>query len=302
MKISLQTGNVLDRFGIEEGFRLIKEAGFEAVDLNMDHCLWPAQISQGDCSGFYDQTDEEILEACRPYKEAAAKYGLTITQAHAPFPTRVHNEEMNAYVEKAVQKTIMMCGYLECPRLVVHEGFLPYADRTEDEFDYNIKMYTTFIPYLKKYNVICCLENLFTGNRGHVMAAACAAPDEAIRYLDTLNEIAGERLFGFCLDIGHALLCARDVQEFIIRLDHRLECLHIHDNNGIKDDHVLPYWGLTDWNRFCNGLRAIGYEKDLSFETFHATDLYPAELVPHVLKLSAATAGYFRTQILGDAL
>ena len=39
MKIAVQTGGILDHFGIDEGFRIIKEAGFDAVDFNIDHCL-----------------------------------------------------------------------------------------------------------------------------------------------------------------------------------------------------------------------------------------------------------------------
>ena len=34
----------------------------------------------------------------------------------------------------------------------------------------------------------------------------CADPDDAIWYLDTLNDYAGEELFGFCLDTGHLQL------------------------------------------------------------------------------------------------
>lgn len=299
MKISVQTGNVIDTFGIEEGFKMIHEAGFEAVDINLDHCLRGSEIRSGETSGFFDQSDEAILAACRPYKEAADKYGITFTQAHAPFPNRVPDAAMNDYVLKAVQKTIMMCNYFGCGNLVVHEGSLSFADRTADEWDYNINMYTQLIPYLKLYNVVCCLENLFCTYRGKVMQGPCANPIEACRYIDTLNEIAGERCFGFCLDVGHAMLVGQDVYSFIHALGDRLQCLHIHDNNGQTDQHMLPYMGLTDWDRFCRALKEIGYNHDLSFETFAATSSFDKELCPHVLRLAAATASLFRTRITG---
>ncbi|MBQ3108941.1 MAG: hypothetical protein IJC67_04925, partial [Clostridia bacterium] len=86
MLLSVQTGPILDNWGIDEGFRMIAEAGFGGVDWNVDTCLPGTQIRAHDCSGFYDQTDEEILAFCMPYKDAAEKYGVRFVQAHAPFP------------------------------------------------------------------------------------------------------------------------------------------------------------------------------------------------------------------------
>ena len=61
--------------------------------------------------------------------------------------------------------------------------------------------------------------------------------------MDTLNEIAGEKLFGFCLDTGHLLIVCRDVYAAIIELGDRLIALHVHDNDGVHDDHNAPFVG-----------------------------------------------------------
>ena len=42
MKISVQTGTVVYEYGFEKGYQLIRDAGFEAVDWNIDN-LWDAQ-------------------------------------------------------------------------------------------------------------------------------------------------------------------------------------------------------------------------------------------------------------------
>ncbi|MBR7187746.1 MAG: sugar phosphate isomerase/epimerase [Clostridia bacterium] len=300
MKIAVQTAGIVNRFGVEEGFRMIREAGFEAVDANLDLWLTPKQIRGGELQeSLFEKSDAEIVEYCAPIIDALSRNGLTVTQAHAPFPTRVHAEEVNACVLRAVERTIALCGHLGCPRLVIHPGFLPFAERGSDEWNYNVRMYSALIPALRAHKVLCCLENMFTHHETKLMCGPCATPAEANAWIDALNELAGERLFGFCMDVGHAQLVSQDIRAFILQLGKNLACFHIHDNNGVLDQHLFPYEGIMDWERFCDAVRESGFEGDLSFETYNGLNRYPAELALPALRLAAAEADYFRRRIQG---
>ena len=299
-KIGVQTSPVLDTLGIDEGFKLIHEAGFDCVDFNIDHCMPGSEIKKGEFSGFFDQPMEAILEATRPYKEAAARYGVTFGQAHAPFPTYVHgNDRTNAIVVDALKKCIEMCAYVGCPDIIVHPAFNGYDTRLDPdtEWEINIKLYSELIPVLKKCHVTCDLENMFTGHRGKIYEAICSDFNEAAAYIDELNDIAGEDCFGFCLDTGHALLLGHDIYTAIMQVGDRLKALHIHDNNGLSDQHLAPYMGVLDWDRFVMGIRDVGYQGNLSFETFNACQVFDRELMPEVLKLIAATGRMFARRI-----
>ena len=57
MLISVQTASILDIQGIDKGFRMIAEAGFDGVDFNLDHCLNGKAIHNNECHGFFDQTE-----------------------------------------------------------------------------------------------------------------------------------------------------------------------------------------------------------------------------------------------------
>lgn len=302
MLLSVQTAPILDRCGIDEGFRMIAAAGFDGVDFNIDHALPGGKIRANDCSGFFDQTDEEMLEALRPYKEAAEKYGVKFVQAHAAFPTLVHDQATNDYVLMANKKIIMLMGYLGCRNLVVHPGFLGADEKmtAEAEWEYNVKMYTALIPELKKHGVTCCLENMFSRHCGKIMQAICSDPLEACAYIDHLNETAGENLFGFCLDTGHAMLVGHDLYDVIGQLGDRICVLHVHDNGGVNDDHKFPYMGIIDWDRFCAGLKAAGYSGPLSFETFHAMEVADAAVWPEMLALLHAIGSRFAAKIEGE--
>jgi sugar phosphate isomerase/epimerase len=68
----------------------------------------------------------------------------------------------------------------------------------------------------------------------------------------------------------------------------------------------MPYtqttdiWGSnpgTNWEGFIDGLRDIGYEGNLSFETFKAVKAFPKELEKEVLSLIVAIGRYFRKKI-----
>ena len=45
------------------------------------------------------------------------------------------------------------------------------------------------------------------------------------------------------------------------------------------------------------GLKEIGYEGNLSFETFRGLDAMPKEVEPEALKLISAIGRYFRAQL-----
>jgi len=301
MLLSVQTAPILDTFGIEDGFRMIAQAGFDGVDFNIDHALPGGKIRANDCSGFFDQTDEAMIEAVRPYKEAAEKYGVKFLQAHAPFPTLVKEQATNEYVLGALRKTIMLMDYVGCRNLIVHPGFLGGDDKLtpEEEWEYNVNMYSALIPDLKKYGVVCCLENMFTRHRGKIMQAICSDPMEACAYVDHLNELAGEELFGFCLDTGHAMLVGHDLSDVIRVLGDRITALHVHDNGGVNDDHMFPYMGITDWDRFCAGLKEIGFSRPLSFETFHAMEVADKAVWSEMLVLLNAIGRRFAAKIEG---
>ena len=300
MKLAVQTSRILDVYGIDEGFRMIAEAGFDGVDANLDHCLPSPLIRSGELNTFFDQSDADILAFLMPYAEAAKKYGVAFSQAHAPFPCRVANDETNAYVWKALKKTAMMCDYLDCRYMVVHSGFMPEGEREyPDEWDYNMRMYSDLMPALRKYNVTCCLENLFTRWRGKIMEGVCSNADEAVRYVDTLNSMAGEELFGFCFDVGHANLTSKDVYRYLITIGKRLKILHVHDNNGVEDEHLFPYMGIVNWDRFCRGMKEIGFSGTMSFETFNGLKTFDSALAPELLRLLNATGRLFIQRIEG---
>lgn len=299
IQISVQTKGPHGLYPLDECYRIIAEAGFDGVDAGFDK-LFPGDdiFALKRCHAF-DGSDSDIIETVRPWKDGAKKYGLQNFQAHAPFPTHRPYQDgeggYNEYLMEMLRKTIIATDSIDCRRLVVHPFFHHYADieDAQSEWERNIERYSRLIPVAKQYGVTICLENMFMVNRGHIYAACCTDIGWSCRAVDELNRIAGERVFGFCLDTGHLTLCGLDVKNAMTTLGDRIECFHVHDNNGKDDIHQPPYMGIVNWDRFIEGLREIGYDKPMSFETYNIWNTFDHELCPDIMKLIAKTGRLF---------
>ena len=195
-----------------------------------------------------------------------------------------------------MEVTIAGCASIGCKKLVIHPFFGTYEHMLseEAEWELNKDRYARLIPAAKQWGVKILLENMFVRHKGKIYQACCSDFHQAARYVDELNGLAGEKIFGFCLDTGHALLVGKDIKHAMAALGSRIEAFHIHDNNGVDDQHLAPYMGVLDWDRFVEGLREIGYHGHLSFETHGAVErAFDPDLVPEALRLIARAGRLF---------
>jgi sugar phosphate isomerase/epimerase len=61
---------------------------------------------------------------------------------------------------------------------------------------------------------------------------------------------------GVCLDLGHAHITV-GTETAIATLGERIASVHVHDNHGLKDEHLWPGDGTIDWPATVKGLKAL---------------------------------------------
>jgi len=305
MRIGVQTAGMEEIYGTDGAYRLIAECGFDAADANIDLLLPGKMIVQKKIPSIFLGNDKDCLPAFLPWRDAAIKYKLGNDQAHAPFPSCIWSPEEPEYnntILEMLRKFIIGCDYIGCRKLVIHpfgssyERYITYAQEFED----NIKGYSNLADTAKKYGVTICLENCYNEHNGKVMFGIGSDIPETCSLIDELNQLVGEKVFGFCLDIGHMLLMGMDVRRVMENIGSRLCAIHIHDNNGIADQHLAPYMGIMDWNSFILALKANQYKGTLSFETFNIWNCIDRKLCPEFMKFLAKTGRYFSERLSCD--
>ena len=287
----------------EESIRFIKECGLEAIDYGINS-LFDATFDDINLTSFFDKSLEELYAYYKPLKDALKKYDVVISQMHGIFQIYYPGEDAkNDYLTEVTEKMIAVCKYMDCPAIVIHPWSGPNIHKAEEK-QRNMEMYGRLIPAAKKYGVTVCLENLNQKYGFEYYEGGCADAYEACEYVDQLNAEAGEEVFGFCLDTGHIKITGRNLYQFITTLGNRIKLLHIHDNDGITDCHMLPYTQVdragtklsTDWEMFIKGIREIGYEGAISFESSRGIRIPPLELRKAVLRFLVEIGKYFRNR------
>lgn len=302
MKISSQSSTLaISPQSCKENLPMFANAGFEALDFGFCDIYTPAQIYKGEHSDVFDLPHSQFTDYFCEIKKTAEENGMVIGQTHAPFPTQIvnGNKETNAYLKECILKSIEATALMGCKYIVIHPVFGDYyAPLTpEEEHRVNLEFYSSLIAQLKKYGVTACLENMWvsrnSGNFQKIYAAACNDYDEVNLYIKELNEMAGEECFGFCFDSGHAVVVGADVAKAIKTLGKNIKVLHLHDVDGVHDNHTMPYVGVSDWGRILTALNDVGYKGTLNFEASAAWWMFPAAVRSQAINLLGAIGKYF---------
>jgi len=105
--------------------------------------------------------------------------------------------------------------------------------------------------------------------------------------LEEIGDDPDEANLGVCLDLGHAHL-SRDagrepVTAYLDRYADALIHLHVHDNAGARDEHLVPGDGTIDWAQTLSRIASQGYSGTAVLET-HGGDSAPPMAIDRSLR------------------
>lgn len=309
LEIGVQTKNVVSDSCPEEGFAVLSRAGFSCADFSLNDYLLNTSLYRSERNTFFDKTIQELEAFFAPHKNAAGAAGIRINQMHMPYPGYVPggSNELNDYLWNVVApKSMQICAYFECPLLVIH-GFklVRFLGSEELEWERTKAFLEYLAPMAKEMGITMCIENLYGSVGDHLVEGPCCHAGKAVERIERMNDKYHSEVLGFCFDTGHANLVGLDFEKFIVTLGCHLKALHIHDNDGISDLHQIPFTftktrenlSSTDWDSFTSGLRRIGFNGVLSFETAPVLSSFPKEMKKDVLAFIVKTGEYFSSKI-----
>lgn len=262
MKLSVETG-VLKGKTHRERLKMIKDAGFDAVDFSLFGL-------SGENAELLGKDYVERAEELRRYMD---DIGIVANQAHAPFEMTADDplsEECEKYVR--LTRSIEVAAILGAPYIVVH----CIRPAPSEIIERNREFYLSLLPYAERVNIKIAVENLFgpPDERG-VRFGYFADPAEHMAFVRSL----GSPHFNICLDLGHSALCGYKPEEVIRAMDADLfELMHMHDNDYVGDMHRIPYSCKFDWEQICAALCEIGYRGDISLELIGQFNALPPDM------------------------
>ncbi|MBI3948692.1 MAG: sugar phosphate isomerase/epimerase [Armatimonadetes bacterium] len=271
------------RISAEEAVERVAAAGFQALDMNF--CDWLF-----DGSPFVGEAWESWVRGIRRRADAV---GIRFGQAHGPIFNKFAEGERTRWLTAMSHRSLVAAGILGAPRVVFEPGTLgggfdaAHLARTKQR---NLDWFGALLPDAAQSGVGLALENnadLSSRERG-TRRSFCSTPAELVDLVDTF---ATPRV-GICWDTGHAHLQRLDQGPAIRALGQRLKVLHIQDNNGDSDQHLLPFNGTVDWRAVMGALRNIGYPGTLSFEVHASIRLLPDGLRDAALHYAVAVGRY----------
>lgn len=282
MKISTDNSAIRQRVGDIEAMRLIKKAGFDGID-----------YSFYDCAGEYDilaWDDASRAEMAEKILDCAKIEGLEFPQCHAELKYTYGTIEAdeNHPMYQRILRSMEYASRIGAKKIVIHDMKCPIDMDDETADRYNLEFMRSFVPYAEKYGLIIGMENLFKHDKPNKKFYGRHHTAEWMnRFVDTL----GSDLFEVCVDIGHAEICGTPAYELIGGLSSsRLTMLHVQDTDLKGDRHWLPFMGSHDWDKITDSLAKIGFTGTMNLEVLHYHDMFPTELLPTALKLSAEAA------------
>jgi sugar phosphate isomerase/epimerase len=92
---------------------------------------------------------------------------------------------------------------------------------------------------------------------------------------------------GICLDLGHAHM-SQSVAEAIGILGQRIASVHVHDNHGMRDEHLWPGDGTIDWPAATKALGALANPPTAVLEINYTLNDPPASIPERIEKAYAA--------------
>ncbi len=105
------------------------------------------------------------------------------------------------------------------------------------------------VPEAAARGVRLAIENKQAGSGRDLILT----PEEHLRALE------GRPGLGACLDFGHLHTLREDPAHFVAALGERLVHVHLHDNQGERDEHLGLGQGTVPWEAALRALAATGY-------------------------------------------
>ena len=241
--------------GYIESMRRCRAAGFEVLDFNLCALNRKKTELHGDDWRFHIDN----------IRNEAEKLGIEFSQSHPPYRSgrdgTFTDPQDRDFFQAMSLRAIEISAMLGVKWAVLHPvtaiGAHEYVP--EDSIAYNLEVFNQEADLAFKLNVGLAFENMCDNQNRRRFGTTVSELNALINAFD-------HPLAGICWDIGHANRQMDDQVPAINQLGNKIKALHIDDNLGQTDLHLLPFLGNIAWEQVMHALYTAGCEADLIYE------------------------------------
>ncbi len=247
MKLSIWSSYYME-LKIEDAIKRFVDNGIYCIELSDEHGL--ELLSRND----------DVLETAKNFANFLKEYNFEISQGHLWLKIKICADDtaleklfrwIDMYEEIGIKNMVLHCDNLSETNL-----------SREEKIEKNIEKLQILAEYIKNKEITVCLENLRPRSPEETELVDRSADD-----LLYIIERIGSSKFGICLDTGHLNLTDKNQREFILKAGDKLKALHITDNDGNTDQHLMPFnRGTVDFPEIIKALKEIKYNGIFNLE------------------------------------
>ncbi len=247
MKLSIWSSYYME-LKIEDAIKRFVDNGIYCTELSDEHGF--ELLSRND----------DVLETAKNFANFLKEYNFEISQGHLWLKIKICADDtaleelfrwIDMYEEIGIKNMVLHCDNLSETNL-----------SREEKIEKNIEKLQILAEYIKNKEITVCLENLRPRSPEETELVDRSADD-----LLYIIERIGSSKFGICLDTGHLNLTDKNQCEFILKAGDKLKALHITDNDGNTDQHLMPFnRGTVDFPEIIKALKEIKYNGIFNLE------------------------------------
>lgn len=272
MEISTSTNIVAFKAGRERNpfdfcIETCAKAGYKVLDINFCEAMNPYSRMRG----------EDWQDYVQHIKKLGEDNGVVFRQSHLPYYDvfKETDEDKKKTMEELIRRSIIASAQLGVEWTVTHPCTVYSAGPDMSvSLERNLEYYSKHVATAKEWGIGIALENDFEYRSAPYQHIFCASPYELVELVDAFHD---PKHVGICYDFGHGNLVGNFHRQNLNIIGKRLQAIHVQDNHGISDEHLMPFHGNIDWAEAMAGLADIGYEGDLTYEIQEFGRFFPNE-------------------------
>lgn len=190
------------------------------------------------------------------------------------------------FFDEITRRSIIVSGMLGVKWAVIHPvtALVDSKHRLEDNISLNHEVYDSTVSLAEKEHVGIAFENMCDSDNKRRFAAT------TFELKNLVDSWKGANV-GACWDIGHGNRTYVDSVRPLKEMGSSLKALHVDDNHGVTDEHLLPFQGKVHWEEIMQTLKEIGYQGDFVYE-LSSNDHMPDALKDEVARLAVEVGEY----------